>query len=70
MTYPEDLVLENDVDAAVREGDAPEADAAEQARPVRHDESPDERVSPGPEVDEAGAAEQARAAHLPDDDYR
>ncbi|MDR7280176.1 hypothetical protein [Catenuloplanes atrovinosus] len=62
MTYPDDLAL--------RDGETPEADAAEQARPARYDDDPVERFSLSPDVNEADAAEQAFEVGLPDDDYR
>lgn len=65
MTYPDDLVL--------RDREAPEADAVEQAREVHEDGSAEFTPGgfpPGDEVDEADAAEQAREVRLPDDDYR
>ncbi|GAB7041478.1 MULTISPECIES: hypothetical protein [Catenuloplanes] len=66
MSYPDDLVL--------RDREAPEADAAEQARPV-HEDNPAEAFvpgdfAPGDGVDEADAVEQAREVQLSDDDYR
>ncbi len=67
MTYPEDLVLD---DPTLRDRDAAEGDAAEQARPVRYDDGPAEDFAPRDEVDEADAAEQAHEVQLPDDDYR
>jgi hypothetical protein len=49
--------------------EAPEADSAEQQRPVRED---DEDLSPRVpfEVNEADAAEQSRIVELDEDDYR
>ncbi len=46
--------------------EVPEADAQEQAQPLRR--GSDERPSTGPEVPEADAQEQARAAWDEDDD--
>lgn len=69
MTHPEDLLPG---DAAERDIEAPEADAAEQARSIREEDGPDAGYfALDPEVNEADAAEQAHLAHLPDeDDYR
>ena len=54
---------------AADNSEVPEADAQEQAQPLR--EGKDERPSTRPEVPEADAQEQARAAWgEDDDDYR
>jgi hypothetical protein len=52
-----------------RDPEAPEADALEQATPVRPDDDGDDQVRIGPEVPEADAVEQARAVGT-DDEYR
>ena len=71
MNHPEDLLLGDHLDAAERDIEAPEADAVEQARPVREEDGPEAGFfSPSPEVDVADAVEQAHPVHQPDDDYR
>ncbi|MFD0887513.1 hypothetical protein ACFQ08_23465 [Streptosporangium algeriense] len=50
--------------------EAPEADAVEQHRPVREEDTPDWPDHIPPEADTADTTEQTRAVDLDEDDYR
>lgn len=70
MTQPdEELTLDPRLGPDERDPEAPPADAAEQATPVKPAEARDE-VRRGWEVGEWDAAEQAVIIDLDDDDYR
>jgi hypothetical protein len=70
MTRPDDDRVPGDhLEPADRDPEAPEADAAEQAAPVRPGDAPPE-VRRGWEVGEWDAAEQAVVIDLDEDDYR
>jgi hypothetical protein len=65
----EDLTPEDHLDADLRDIEAPEADAVEQATPANPAAAAREDVQRGLEVDEYDAWEQAQVVEL-DDDYR
>jgi hypothetical protein len=70
MTRPdEELAPENHLEPDERDIEAPPADAAEQAAPVKPGEAPPE-VRRGWEVGEWDAAEQAVIVDFDEDDYR
>lgn len=69
MTRPDDDHAGEQPTPAERDPEAPEADAAEQATPVRPEDAPQE-VRRGWEVGEWDAVEQSVIIDLDEDDYR
>ncbi len=69
MTRPDDDRAGAQPTPADKDPEAPEADAAEQARPVRPGDAPQE-VRRGWEVGEWDAVEQSVIIDLDEDDYR